>query len=83
MRLTPRARPWLNWWQRINQVLGFESEQEMPVRRKSWRWRKNACKRGLPRIGKKVMNCGTRIQARGWDVRDTKDGQVITRRAGA
>ena len=24
------------------------------------------------------MNCATQLQARGWDVRDTKDGQIVT-----
>ena len=28
------------------------------------------------------MNCAMHSQARGWEVRDTKDGQVVTRRAG-
>ena len=51
--------------------------------RRSRTWRRSGCRRGLPRTGKKVMNCATHSQARGWDVRDTKDGQVVTRaRAG-
>ena len=29
------------------------------------------------------MNCAMHFRRGGWEVRDTKDGQVVTRRAGA
>ena len=30
-------------------------------------------------LAEKVMNCATNLPARGWEVRDTKDGQNVTR----
>ena len=76
-----RAVAWLQWWERINGVLALAArEKEMPpeiVRlveeRKQARLAKN---------WQKSDELRDELQALGWDVRDTKDGQVVTRRAG-
>jgi cysteinyl-tRNA synthetase len=77
-----RARAWLNWWQRINRVLALEAEEEQPPEE----IRRLAEERVQARLAKnwqKSDELRDAIQERGWEVRDTKDGQVLTRRAGA
>lgn len=77
-----RARAWLNWWRRINQVLAFEAEEENPTAEITVL----ADERVQARLAKnwqKSDELRDAIQERGWEVRDTKDGQVLTRRAGA
>ena len=77
-----RALAWLTWWEQINQVLALEAEEEalpeeivrMAEERKHAR---------LARDWQKSDELRDAIQVGGWEVRDTKDGQVVTRRAGA
>src|SRR5438132_10370881 len=74
------ARDWLNWWNRINNVLDLETkidttipaevaqlanERENARRQKNW---------------KRSDELRDRILALGWEVRDGKDGQKLTRR---
>ena len=76
----PTAGAWLDWWKRINTVLDLESETEIAVppdvaqlaterdnarREKNW---------------KRSDELRDQIAALGWEVRDTKDGQKLTRR---
>ena len=76
------AAGWLNWWNRINQTLQFESEEaELPDE-----VAKLAEKRAQARLAKdfrKSDELRDKLDALGWEARDTKDGQKITRRAGA
>ncbi len=73
----------MTWWERINQVLALEAEQEEPAGGNCADWRRNECRRGLPEDWQKSDELRDALQARGWEVRDTKDGQDVTRRAGA
>jgi cysteinyl-tRNA synthetase len=76
-----RARGWLNWWRGINQVLAFEAEREKPPAEIA----ALADERVQARLAKdwqKSDELRDAIQGRGWEVRDTKDGQVLTRRGG-
>lgn len=73
---------WLGWWQRINQTLDLEAQDgsEMPVEVTTL-----AEERAQARLAKdfrKSDELRDRIAALGWDVRDSKDGQKLTRRAG-
>jgi cysteinyl-tRNA synthetase len=82
-KLDPKtAAAWLNWWNRINQVLDFESnETELPEE-----VAKLAEARAQARLAKdfrKSDELRDKLNALGWEARDTKDGQKITRRAGA
>ena len=76
------AAAWLNWWGRVNKTLGFESgDVELPEEVK-----KLAEARAQARLAKdfrKSDELRDKLNALGWEARDTKDGQKITRRAGA
>ena len=76
------AASWLDWWNRINQTLDFEGEgAELPNE-----VAKLAEERSQARLAKdfrKSDELRDKLNALGWEARDTKDGQKITRRAGA
>jgi cysteinyl-tRNA synthetase len=76
------AAGWLNWWNRINNILDFESgPAKLPEE-----VAKLAQARAQARLAKdfrKSDELRDNLNALGWEARDTKDGQKITRRAGA
>ena len=76
------AAKWLNWWDQINVVLQFQAEAaELPEE-----VAKLAEARAQARLAKdfrKSDELRDKLNALGWEARDTKDGQKITRRAGA
>jgi cysteinyl-tRNA synthetase len=77
-----RARAWLNWWERINRVLALDIEEEKP----SPEILALAEERKQARLAKewqKSDELRAAIRAGGWEARDTKEGQVLTRRARA
>ncbi len=74
------AKAWMDWWKRINTVLDLEAETEITVpaevnqlagQRETARQEKN---------WKRSDELRDRISELGWEVRDTKDGQKLTRR---
>jgi cysteinyl-tRNA synthetase len=77
-----RALAWLTWWQRINHVLALEAEEEKPPEEIE-RLAEERTHARLARDWQKSDELREALQARGWEVRDTKDGQLVTRRAGA
>ena len=77
-----RALAWMTWWQRINQVLALEAEQE-ELPEEIVRMAEERRHARLARDWQKSDELRDALQARGWEVRDTKDGQIVTRRAGA
>ena len=79
---TARARAWLNWWEKVNAVLAFSAKEETTPAE----IQQLADERVQARLAKnwqKSDELRDAILARGWAVRDTKEGQVLTRRAGA
>ena len=76
------ANAWLNWWKRVNAVLHLEMETiELPSE-----VAKLADERAQARLAKdfrKSDELRDQLNALGWEARDTRDGQKITRRAGA
>ena len=75
------ASAWLDWWKRINTVLDLETESEIVVpsevaqlaaEREEARHEKN---------WKRSDELREQISALGWEVRDTKEGPKLTRRA--
>ena len=76
-----RAFAWLQWWEKINQVLALEAEQEKPSEEIA-RMAEERVQARLAKDWQKSDELRDALQAKGWDVRDTKDGQVVTRRAG-
>jgi cysteinyl-tRNA synthetase len=76
-----RARAWLKWWERINCVLAFAAEEERPPAEIASLAQERVQAR-LAKDWQKSDELRDAIQASGWSVRDTKEGQVLTRRAG-
>ncbi len=77
-----RARSWLDWWGRINAALALESVETKP----SEQIEQLAEERVQARMAKnwrKSDELRDELNALGWEVRDTKDGQVVTPRTGA
>jgi len=76
------AAAWLSWWNRIDQTLRFEADEaKLPAEVEEL-----AEKRVQARLAKdfrKSDELRDKLNALGWEARDTKDGQKITRRAGA
>ena len=80
--MTPeRARAWLGWWERINHVLAFGAETEKPPTEIAALAEERVQAR-LAKNWQKSDELRDAIQGRGWEVRDTKDGQVLVRRTG-
>jgi cysteinyl-tRNA synthetase len=75
------AKAWLNWWERVNSVLLVEKEkeQELPPEIAALAEAREMARRG--KDWRKSDELRDQIAALGWDVRDTKDGQKIARRA--
>ncbi|MEO5753799.1 MAG: cysteine--tRNA ligase [Chthoniobacterales bacterium] len=77
-----RARAWLNWWDRLNQILAFEAEEEKPTA-EILQLAKERTQARLAKNWQKSDELRDAIQARGWEMRDTKEGQVLARRPGS
>src|SRR5256714_2291774 len=76
------AKAWLQWGESINQVLTLEVTQTMALPSEI---ETAAEARRLARLAndwQKSDELRRELNARGWEVRDTKDGQKITRRVG-
>jgi cysteinyl-tRNA synthetase len=76
------ARAWLEWWQRIDTVLGLTADDSgLPPEVTTL-----AEQRAQARLAKdwrKSDELRDQLAALGWEARDTKDGQKVTRRGGA
>ena len=80
--LTPAAaQQWLAWWQRIDSVLVLTAEKaEIPTEVEELAAARVQARQA--KEWKKSDELRDQLAALGWDVRDTKDGQKITRRSG-
>lgn len=75
------ANAWLKWWERVNRVLVLDQQATALPSEIA----KLAEERAQARVAKDFQKSDElrhELTARGWEVRDTKDGQKITRRAG-
>ena len=76
------ANAWLQWWERVNSVLAIEPETTaLPATIAAL-----AEARAQARLAKdwrKSDELRDELMARGWEARDTKDGQKITKRSGS
>ena len=76
------ANEWLEWWKGVDRVLAIGGEEaELPAE-----IAEVADARVQARLAKdwrKSDELRDELAARGWEARDTKDGQKITRRGGA
>jgi cysteinyl-tRNA synthetase len=76
------ANSWSKWWQRINNVLNLETEiAELPV--EIARLAEARAQARLAKDFRKSDELRDKLNALGWEARDTKDGQKIARRTGA
>jgi cysteinyl-tRNA synthetase len=76
------AKAWLEWWKRVDQVLQISGEEaEVPVEITALAEARVQAR--LAKDWRKSDELRDELAARGWEARDTKDGQKITRRGGA
>ncbi|HYJ06930.1 MAG TPA: cysteine--tRNA ligase [Chthoniobacterales bacterium] len=76
-----QARSWWEWWERIDRVLAIsEEEGELPAEIAALG--ESRVQARLAKDWRKSDELRDELAARGWEARDTKDGQKITRRGG-
>jgi cysteinyl-tRNA synthetase len=75
------AKAWLDWWKRINTVLDLETQSEVVVPPEAAQLAQERDNARREKNWKRSDELRERIFALGWEVRDTKDGQKLTRRA--
>jgi cysteinyl-tRNA synthetase len=75
------AAGWLAWWNSINNVLALEGE-ESTIPPEIAALAEARVQARLAKDWRKSDELRDQLSARGWEVRDTKDGQKITRRGG-
>jgi cysteinyl-tRNA synthetase len=78
----PSPGAWLAWWDRINTVLRLDAaEATFPAEIAKLAQEREQAR--LAKDWKKSDELRDELGTRGWEVRDMKDGQKVTRRAGA
>ncbi|OLC27066.1 MAG: cysteine--tRNA ligase [Verrucomicrobia bacterium 13_1_40CM_4_54_4] len=77
------ARAWLNWWERVNNVLDLETENEVVLSAEVAQLAKDRENARCEKNWKQSDELRDRISALGWEVRDTNDGQKLTPRMGS
>ena len=75
------AKAWLNWWERVNSVLAIE-EEAGPLPPEVAELTEARAQARLAKDFQKSDELRNELSTRGWEVRDTQDGQKVTRRAG-
>jgi cysteinyl-tRNA synthetase len=76
------ARSWLEWWKLVDQVLQISGDEaEVPGDIAAMAEARVQAR--LAKDWRKSDELRDELAARGWEARDTKDGQKITRRGGA
>jgi len=75
------ANAWLKWWERVNRVLVLE-EQAAVLPSEIAKLAEERAQARLAKEFQKSDELRDKLNALGWEARDTKDGQKITRRAG-
>jgi cysteinyl-tRNA synthetase len=76
------AKAWLEWWTRVDQVLQLTGE-EAGVPEEIAALAEARVQARLAKDWRKSDELRDELAARGWEARDTKEGQKITRRGGA
>ncbi len=75
------ASAWLEWWERIDRVLAIGGEERaLPPEIETLGEARVQAR--LAKDWRKSDELRDELAARGWEARDTKDGQKITRRGG-
>jgi cysteinyl-tRNA synthetase len=76
------AKAWLEWWARIDGVLAISAD-EAALPAEITALGEARVQARLAKDWRKSDELRDELAARGWEARDTKDGQKITRRGGA
>jgi len=76
------ANSWLQWWERIDGILAVSGEETVALPAEIAALAEARMQARLAKEWRKSDELRDELAARGWEVRDTKDGQKITRRAG-
>jgi cysteinyl-tRNA synthetase len=79
----PAAKAWLNWWDRINTVLQLDKSEADTIPPEIADLIEARRIARLAKEWQKSDELRDRLAALGWEVRDTKDGQTVTRRGPA
>jgi cysteinyl-tRNA synthetase len=77
------AKAWLDWWRWINNVLDLETEAEVALPAEVTQLARDREAARREKNWKRSDELRERIFALGWEVRDTKDRQKLTRRVAA
>jgi cysteinyl-tRNA synthetase len=75
------ASGWLDWWREINSVLDLESASEIVIPGEVTQLAQERENARREKKWKRSDELREQISALGWEVRDTKDGPRLTRRA--
>jgi len=76
------AKAWLQWWDEVNRVLGLDSAEAVALPPEIEALAEGRRLARLAKEWQKSDELRRELNARDWEVRDTKDGQKIIRRAG-
>ena len=76
------ARAWLNWWDEINRVLALDEAKAETLPPEIAQLIEQRAQARLAKDFRKSDELREQLSALGYEVRDTKEGQKITRRAG-
>jgi cysteinyl-tRNA synthetase len=76
------AKAWLEWWARVERTLAISGE-DAGVPAEIAELAEARVQARLAKDWRKSDELRDELAARGWEARDTKDGQKITRRGGA
>ncbi|MGI9113555.1 MAG: cysteine--tRNA ligase [Chthoniobacterales bacterium] len=76
------AQAWLNWWNEINRVLALDEAKAETLPPEIAQLLEQRTQARLAKDFRKSDELRDQLSALGYDVRDTKEGQKITRRAG-
>jgi cysteinyl-tRNA synthetase len=76
------AKAWLEWWKQVDHTLAISAEEaELPAEITALAEARVQAR--LAKDWRKSDQLRDELAARGWEARDTKDGQKVTRRGGA
>jgi len=77
-----KARSWLGWWERIDRVLAVSAEEPAALPAEIAALAQARTQARLAKDWRKSDELRDELAAKGWEVRDTKDGQKVTQRGG-
>ncbi|HEY2614703.1 MAG TPA: cysteine--tRNA ligase [Chthoniobacterales bacterium] len=77
-----KAKAWLQWWERIDRVLAVGGKEESKIPAEIAQLAEARTQARLAKDWRKSDELRDELAARGWEARDTKDGQKIARRGG-